>query len=303
MTYAIGRHRSGESVVSFDEVGYSRSGRPALDGLVLEVDLGETVALLGPPGAGKSTVLGLLLGLLAPESGTVRLFGRPPADAIAAGRVAAALQHDRLLPRATVRDLLRFGYRRYPGPMPIDEALAVSGLGDVKAREVGKLSADQLRRARLALALVARADLLVLDEPTAGADPDERAELWAALRAGRKDGGTLVFATSELAEAATHADRVVVLADGARLADGAPDEIRRLVPGRTVSVELADTTPDELATLPGVVRVHTRGGRAYLSSTDADATVLALGAAGRLREVEVVGTDSADAFGALADAA
>jgi ABC-2 type transport system ATP-binding protein len=297
------RHRSLEPVVSFDDVGYPNAAGPALDGLVLEVDPGETVALLGPPGAGKSTVLALLLGLLRPETGEVRLFGRSPGAAVAAGRVAAALQHDRLLPRATVRDLLRFGWSRYPGPMPIDEALALTGLGDVATREAGKLSADQLRRARLALALVARAELLVLDEPTAGTDPDTRAELWTALRSGRKDGGTLVFATSDLAEAARYADRVVVLAGGTRLADGTPDEIRRLVPGRTVSVELAGTAADELAALPGVVRVHTRGGRAYLSSTDADATVLALGAAGRLRDLEVVGTDAADAFGDLADAA
>jgi len=267
---------------------------------VLEVDPGETVALLGPPGAGKSAVLGLLLGLLVPESGTVRLFGQSPAGAVAAGRVAAALQHDRLLPRATVRDLLRFGWSRYPGPMPIDEALAVSGLAKVATREVGKLGPDHFRRARLALALLPRAELLVLDEPTGGVDADERAELWAMLTTARKAGGTVVFATTELAEAADHADRVVVLSGGARLADGAPDEIRRLVPGRTVSVELAGMTPEELAALPGVVRVHTRGGRAYLSSTDADATVLALGAAGRLREVEVVGTDATDAFGALA---
>jgi ABC-2 type transport system ATP-binding protein len=294
-----GLHREAEPVVAVDEVGY----QPTLEGVSLEVDPGETVALFGPPGAGKSTLLALLLGLLAPQSGAVRLFGQPPAGAVAAGRVAAGLQHDRLLPRATVRDLLRFGYSRYPGPMPIAEALALSGLGKAATREVGKLSPDQLRRARLALALVARAQLLVLDEPTAGADPDERAALWAMLQAGRKVGGTLVFATSELAEAAGHADRVIVLAGGAQVADGAPDEIRRLVPGRTVSVELAGTAADELAMLPGVVRVHTRGGRAYLSSTDADATVLALGAAGRLREVEVVGTDAADAFGALADAA
>jgi ABC-2 type transport system ATP-binding protein len=134
--------------------------------------------------------------------------------------------------------------------------------------------------------------------------PNARAELWAALRTGRPPGGTLVFATSEVAEAADHADRVVVLAAGTRLADGAPDEIRRLVPGRTVSVELSGTAdPDELAALPGVVRVRTRGGRAYLSSTDADATVLALGATGWLRDVEVVGTDATDAFEALADAA
>src|SRR5437764_232938 len=82
-------------------------------------------------------------------------------------------RHDRLLPRATVRDLLRFGWSRYPGPMPIAEALAVSGLAKLATREVGKLGPAEFRRARLALALLPRAELLVLDEPTAGTGPDE----------------------------------------------------------------------------------------------------------------------------------
>jgi ABC-2 type transport system ATP-binding protein len=182
--------------------------------------------------------------------------------------------------------------------MPVDEVLATAHLTDLAGRTVEKLSGGQAQRVRFAMALVGRPDLLVLDEPTAALDVASRRDFWAAMRGYARTNRTIIFSTHYLAEADDNADRIVVVAGGRTIADGTSEEIKKIVAGRSVSFELTGTSAG-LDRLPGVVAVEIRGDRAHLSTTDSDATVLALAGAGLLRDLEVVGAGLEDAFMAL----
>jgi ABC-2 type transport system ATP-binding protein len=184
------------------------------------------VALLGPNGAGKTTTVETLLGLLAPDEGAVRLFGGPPAEAIARGRVGAMLQDAGLPWGATVAELVELIRGMHPDPVPLVEALQVSDLVDVAGRYVQRLSGGQRQRLRLAMALAGNPDLLILDEPTASLDVQARRAFWSRARASVSEGRTLMFATHRLEEADAVADRVVVISRGRLVADGAPDEVK-----------------------------------------------------------------------------
>jgi ABC-2 type transport system ATP-binding protein len=147
---------------------------PALTGLDLALAPGETLALLGRNGAGKSTAINLLLGLDEPDAGRAELFGGPPRTAVGAGLVGAMLQDARPIPRVTVRELTAFVAATYPRPMRPAEALALAGIGELADRRVDKLSGGQAQRLRFALAVTGNPALIVLDEPTAALDVEAR---------------------------------------------------------------------------------------------------------------------------------
>jgi ABC-2 type transport system ATP-binding protein len=281
------------NAVELQKMSYAYGNVRAVEDVTLTVAAGEVVAVLGPNGAGKSTTLLMLLGLLPPAGGTVRLFGGAPAAACAAGRVGAMPQAGGLLPRSTVGDLLRFLHDVYPQPMPVAEALALADLTGLAGRTVERLSGGQAQRLRFAMAIVGRPDLLVLDEPTAALDVEARRAFWAAIRGYAGAGRTVLFSTHYLEEADANADRIVVLDRGRVIADGTAAEVKRRVTVRTVSV--ADQKAD-YSVLPGVVAVAAQAGRAVLTSTDSDATVLALAAAGLLRDLEVAGAGLEEAY-------
>jgi ABC-2 type transport system ATP-binding protein len=298
---AMTTHAAEAPAVDLRGVSYEYGKVRAVDRLDLTIERGEVVALLGPNGAGKSTTIGLLLGLLTPAAGTARLFGAEPSRAVAAGRLGVMQQEGGLVPRTTVADLIGFLHGLYPRPMPVGEALALAGITDLARRTVDRLSGGQAQRVRLAMALVGRPDLLVLDEPTAALDVEARREFWTAMRAYAGGGRTVLFSTHYLDEADANADRITVVARGRTIADSTAAEIKRLVAGRTVSVEVADGFA-AYAALPGVVSVEIRGARAYLTSTDSDATVRALAGAGLVKELEVAGAGLEEAFLALTSA-
>jgi ABC-2 type transport system ATP-binding protein len=122
----------------------------AVRGIDVSIKRGETVALLGPNGAGRSTTIDLLLGLIAPDSGTVSLLGGPPKEAVARGMVAAMRQAGALIRDVKVRELLAMVAALHPRPLEVDEALALAGLSDVAGRRTHKLSGGQAQRVRLA---------------------------------------------------------------------------------------------------------------------------------------------------------
>jgi ABC-2 type transport system ATP-binding protein len=271
---------------------------------VRSVDLmiapGETVAILGPNGAGKSTTIDMVLGLTRPDSGSVSLFGMPPAQAVAQGVVGAMLQTGSLLPYLRVRELVTMVASLYPHPLGVQEALRLTGLTEVAERQAGRLSGGQTQRVRFAIALVANPDLLLLDEPTAALDVEGRREFWASVRAAAAQGKTVIFATHYLEEADAYADRIVLLAQGRIVADGSATQIKARVGGRTIRATLPDADQARLAGLPGVTSADRHGDSITLACSDAETALRALlGEFPEVRDIEVRGSGIEEAFVAL----
>ncbi|MFJ8019757.1 ABC transporter ATP-binding protein [Streptomyces sp. NPDC096311] len=285
-----------ERAVSFTGAVKAFGAVRAVDGVDLEIRRGETVALLGRNGAGKSTTISLLLGLNEPDEGTVALFGGPPEAAVRAGRVGAMLQETRPVPRVSVRELVSFVAGRYPAPLPVADALELAGIADLAGRRVDRLSGGQVQRVRFAVALAGNPDLIVLDEPTAALDVEARRAFWDSMRSYARRGHTVLFSTHYLEEADAHADRILVIDHGRLVADGTGEQLKRSVGGNLVSFDLAGRGTEGLTLLPGVVSVEVRGDRARLRTDDSDATVLALAELGAIRGLEVVPASLDDAF-------
>jgi ABC-2 type transport system ATP-binding protein len=201
--------------------------RTVLDGVSFAVPRGSLVALLGPNGAGKTTTVEILEGYRRADGGRVRVLGLDPARDGRALRpkVGLMLQSGGLAPLATVGELVSLFARYFANPVEPAALIAQVGLDDVAGSRVRTLSGGERQRLSLALALVGRPELLVLDEPTAGMDPEAKRatrELIAGLRGG---GATILLTTHELADVERLADRVLVLDRGRIVADAAPGEL------------------------------------------------------------------------------
>jgi len=248
----------------------------AVRGVDVRIGAGETVALLGPTGAGKSTTIDMLLGLLAPDEGSVSVFGSSPSEAVARGAIGAMLQTGALIRDLSVRELVAMMASLYPTPLDVDEVLELTGVSAVAAQRTQKLSGGQTQRVRFAVALVSNPELLVLDEPTVAMDVEGRRAFWTTMREFAARGKTILFATHYLEEADAYADRAVLMAHGEVVADGPTNEIKAMVGTRTIRATLPNVGVDALATLPGVSAAERRGEAAVLSCVDSDAAIRAL---------------------------
>jgi len=279
--------------------GLAKSYGPtvALAGLDLHVAAGETVALLGPNGAGKSTTIGLLLGLLHPDRGQVQVHDRPPSRAVADGLVGAMLQDAGLMPGVRVGELLAMVRGLYPRPLPLDELVAAADLGSLLGRRADRLSGGRAQRVRFAVAIAGDPLLLVLDEPTAAMDVQARRNFWRQIHRFAGRGRTVLFATHYLREADDAADRVVVIAAGRKVADGAPAAIKADFGDRQVRFTLVGGSTARLAALDGVRAVDQDHARITLHSRDTDATVRSLAVSGLAWSgLEVGGPDLETSF-------
>jgi ABC-2 type transport system ATP-binding protein len=269
----------------------------AVRGVDIDIAPGETVALLGPNGAGKSTTIDMMLGLLPPDSGTVTIFGRSAREAVAAGTVGAMLQSGGLIAFLTVRELVTMMASLYPNPLPVEEALAVTGISEIASQRTGKLSGGQTQRVRSALALVANPELLVLDEPTVAMDVEGRHQFWTFMREIASSGKTVVFATHYLEEADSFADRIILMARGRVVADGPTTEIKATVGLKTIRATLPAADLAALRALPGVNSVEGRGESVVLTCSDSDRAVRALlSAHPDARDLEISGAGLEEAF-------
>lgn len=231
----------GDLVIQTADLQMAYGDNHVLAGIDLGITRGEVVVLLGPNGAGKTTTVEILEGFRQPSSGQVTVLGQNPATAGDAwrARVGIVLQSWRDHAKWRVRELLDYlgdFYAPYSGeivrPWPIDDLLATVGLADDADTPVAKLSGGRRRRLDVAAGLVGRPELLFLDEPTAGFDPQARRDFHDLLGSLADLDTTILMTTHDLDEAEKVASRILVLADGTIVADGSPDALRRAQFGR-----------------------------------------------------------------------
>jgi ABC-2 type transport system ATP-binding protein len=202
-------------------------GFAAVDDISFEIRRGETFALLGPNGAGKSTTIEILEGYRDRSAGEATVLGTDPARGGLAwkARLGIVLQNTGESGNATVREQLSHFARFYPNPRPVDEIIAAVGLEAKETTLIRKLSGGQRRRVDVALGLIGRPELLFLDEPTTGFDPEARRSFWELIRGLKDDGTTILLTTHYLDEAAQLGDRAGVIAAGRLIDIGRIDEI------------------------------------------------------------------------------
>ena len=199
----------------------------AVDGIDLEVLAGECFGLLGPNGAGKTTTIEILEGINSPDSGEVRILGMTwnENERDLRERIGVSLQETQLAEKLSVYEtvrLFRSFYRNGPDP---DELLRSLSLDEKRNSRVGKLSGGQKQRLAVACALVGEPDILFLDEPTTGLDPQSRLQLWEVVAGYRRRGGTVLLTTHYMEEAERLCDRIAIIDHGKRIALGTPQQL------------------------------------------------------------------------------
>ncbi len=252
-------------------------GRPpveAVRGLDLEVHVGECFGLLGPNGAGKTTTLEIVEGLLDATAGEVEVLGMTwgASDTAIRAKIGISLQETRLSDKLTVRETVALFRSFYPAGLTPDEAIARVSLEEKAGSYVDKLSGGQRQRLAVATALVGEPELLFLDEPTTGLDPQSRRQLWDVIRAQKDRGRTVVVTTHYMDEAERLCDRVAVIDHGRAIALGTPAELIARVGGEhVIDLDIAPDSaarpaPADLAALPTVNSVRAAGDRVTLTA-------------------------------------
>ncbi|MBI4944263.1 MAG: ABC transporter ATP-binding protein [Actinobacteria bacterium] len=205
----------------------SYGDKHAVDGVDLDIERGEVFALLGPNGAGKTTTVEILEGYRHRDGGEVDVLGADPASAGRSwrSRIGIVLQTSNENAELTVEEMVRHFALYYPGSRDPDEVIAAVGLEEKRRARMRALSGGQRRRLDVALGIVGNPELLFLDEPTTGFDPQARRDFWDLVRSLRSDGTTILLTTHYLDEAEQLADRVAVIAAGRIVALDTPERL------------------------------------------------------------------------------
>jgi ABC-2 type transport system ATP-binding protein len=260
----------------------------AVDGIDLLVHPGECFGLLGPNGAGKTTTIEICEGLTPPDSGSVELLGlswSSNAEELRQ-RIGVQLQETQFPEKLTVEEILRLFRSFYRRGLTVDEAIRVAQLDEKRRARVGGLSGGQKQRLAMATALVGDPELLFLDEPTTGLDPQARRHLWDLVDELKRGGRTIILTTHYMEEAERLCDRVAIMDHGKVIALGTPRELIETVGGEDI-VEFAVSSsealnPSILTSIPGVSCHRVDGSTHQLSVSELHTTVPAIFAA--LRE-------------------
>jgi ABC-2 type transport system ATP-binding protein len=272
--------QSGEPVIGVANLCKCYGDVKAVDGVSFEVARGEVFGMLGPNGAGKTTTIEVLEGLRQPDSGTVRVFGLDVVhhpEAIKQ-RIGVQLQSVSLYPRLTVTELLDLFGSFFSHHLPTKQLIDAVDLGErAKARSMN-LSGGQQQRLSIALALVNDPELVFLDEPTTGLDPQARRSLWDLIKGLQEKGKSVMLTTHYMEEATELCDRVAIMDHGHILEMGSvPELIGRRFKERAVFFDSNPKLPvDQLARLGGVTRAAQEDGQTVLYSKDVPGTIGAL---------------------------
>ena len=248
----------------------------ALAGVDLTVESGECVALLGPNGAGKTTLVRNVIGLIEGKADLIEVAGGNPRSAETRRRLGVVQQAVGFPRSLTVGEIVGgAAARRGCPPEAASQAIVEMGLAGLEKRRAAKLSGGQQQRLQLAMGLVADPVLLVLDEPTEGLDVEARRRFWNTIRRRLDDGAGVLITTHLVEEAAAVADRVVVVDRGRVVAEGTPDELRRTLPDRRISVQ-TKVPESVIRALDSVEAVELRDGRTVITTTDSEQVVRVL---------------------------
>lgn len=287
----------GEPVLELANLRKRYGALTALDGVSLTVGAGEVLGLLGPNGAGKTTTLEIIEGLLDPTGGGVEVLGLKwgQNDTELRNKIGISLQETRLSDKLTVRETVMLFRSFYAAGIAPDEAIARVSLEEKAGAFVDKLSGGQRQRLAVATALVGDPELLFLDEPTTGLDPQSRRQLWDVIRAVKERGRTVVITTHYMDEAERLCDRVAVIDHGKVIALGTPGELIARVGGEhVIALDLDPATqtrpdPKELAELPTVNSAREEGDRVTLTAGEPHRALPALLDLIRARGVKIAG--------------
>ncbi len=257
------------------------NGVVAVDSLDLEIGTGECFGLLGPNGAGKTTTIEILIGLQEPTAGRVVVLGRSWGgdDRALRSRIGVSLQETRFPERLTVSEVVTLFGSFYPESRDIPSVIREVGLAEKAGSWTSRLSGGQRQRLALACALVGNPELLVLDEPTTGLDPQARLQFGDSILSYKKRGCTIVVSTHYMEEAQRLCDRVAIIDRGKAIAIGSPGALIASLDGNLV-IEVAmaagDVEDDAVRGLPGVFSARRENGAILVSVREAHVTVPAL---------------------------
>ena len=269
-----------DSAISVRDLKKSYGQTKAVDGVSFSVARGEVFGLLGPNGAGKTTTVECIEGLRRPDAGEITILGwrQGPDSGKIKEIIGLQLQSTGLFPKLTVRETIGMFGTLFPRALPTEHLIELVGLGEKARTAAGSLSGGQRQRLTVALALVNDPEIVFLDEPTTGLDPQARRALWDVVRDLRHRGKTVVLTTHYMEEAEELCDRVAVVDKGRIIELGSP---AALVSKhfRESAIELAASAApplEELARLSGVSRVLTEDGHVTLYTSDVPATMAGL---------------------------
>lgn len=269
-----------EIVVEMNQISKSFKEKKAVDNISFNIQKGSIVAILGPNGAGKTTTLSMMLGMLEPTQGTVKIFGQHPKDIAVREKIGAMLQQVSVIDRLKVREVLELFRSYYPHPMEMEYLINLTGLtpSDLN-RYAEKLSGGQKRCLSFALALAGNPDLIFFDEPTVGLDTTARRRFWDSIRQLSSQGKTVVFTTHYLQEADDAADRILLISRGTLVADGTPEEIKARIVKRSLSFLSEQDSPEfrqQLQALPDILECYDKDGRIHVTTDDTDSALAAI---------------------------
>lgn len=293
-------------IIEVTDLTKTYGAKRALDGVSLSVNEGEILGILGPNGAGKTSLVECIAGLRAPDSGEVRVTGLDPrADRAAiTALLGVQLQESQLQDKITVREAIDLFAAFYDDPAPTDMLITRLGLADKADAAFAGLSGGQKQRLSIALALVGRPRIVILDELTTGLDPRARREVWGLIEDVHSDGVTMLLVTHFMDEAQHLCDRIAFVRDGRIVALDTPAGVLARS-GAPLTITFEPSRPvqqAELTALPGVSHVEAGADRVTVSATDEGLTALVDAVAGHgisMGRLRIAESSLDDAFLAL----